>query len=117
MTNAGTDRASAVTGREPDGFVLPSGAACSVGCGILRVMDKHELKAIQGFLSVVGAGRDAVALQDRLSELSRIIQRLMNARLGTGSLRAKVRMATLERNARRHRRQIKARLSEDNSTR
>jgi hypothetical protein len=76
-------------------------------------MDKQELKAIQGFLSVVGAGHDAVALQDRLSELSRIIQRLMHARLGTGSLRAKVHMATLERNARRCRRDIEARLSEE----
>jgi hypothetical protein len=80
-------------------------------------MDKHELKAIQGFLSVVGegldGGHDGVALPDRLSELSRIIQRLMIARVGTGSLRAKVQMATLERNARRYRRQIRARLSED----
>jgi len=80
-------------------------------------MDKHELKAIQGFLSVVGEGldvrHDGVALPDRLSELSRIIQRLMNARLGTGSLRARVHMATLERKARRYRREIEAILSEE----
>jgi hypothetical protein len=79
-------------------------------------MDKHELRAIQGFLSAVGEAfegdRDGVTLRDRLSELSRIIQRLMSARLGTGSLRAKVHMATLERTARRYRRQIAARLSE-----
>jgi len=78
-------------------------------------MDKQELKTIQGFLALVGqgldAGYDGVALPDRLSELSRIIQRLMHARLGAGSLRAKVHLATLERNARRYRREIEARLS------
>ena len=83
----------------------------------MRVMDKRELKAIQGFLSVVGqsfgAGPNRVLLPDRLAELSRIIQRLMNARLGSGTLRAKVHMATLERQARRYRRQIEARLSEE----
>lgn len=80
-------------------------------------MDKHELKAIQGFLSAVGEslerGRNGMSFSDRLSELYRIIQRLMSARLGTGSLRAKVHMATLERTARRYRRQIEASLSED----
>jgi hypothetical protein len=80
-------------------------------------MDKHELKAIQGFLATVGeglgGGSDGVALPDRLAELSRIIQRLMNARLGAGSLRAKVHLATLERTARRYRRQIEARRSEE----
>jgi hypothetical protein len=79
-------------------------------------MDKHELKSIQGFLSVVGeglgTGQDGVALPDRLSELSRIIQRLMRERLGTGSLRAKVQMATLERRARRYKRRIEASLGE-----
>jgi hypothetical protein len=78
-------------------------------------MDKQELKAIQGFLAVVGqgleAGHDSVVLPDRLAELSRIIQRLMYARLGAGSLRAKVHLATLERNARRYRRKIEARQS------
>ena len=77
-------------------------------------MDKQELKAIQGFLAVVGkglgAGHSDVTPADRLSELSRIIQRLMHARLGPGSLRAKVQLAILERNARRYRRQIEARL-------
>ncbi|MDI9431162.1 MAG: hypothetical protein RBR19_01430 [Sedimentisphaerales bacterium] len=79
-------------------------------------MDKHELRAIQGFLSAVGEGleadRDGVTLRDRLSELSRIIQRLMSARVGAGSLRTKVHLATLERTARRYRRWIAARVSE-----
>jgi len=83
-------------------------------------MDKHELKAIQGFLSTVGesleGGRNGVALPDRLSELYRIIQRLMHARLGTGSLKVKVYMATLEREARRYRRRIEARLSDGHPT-
>ena len=77
---------------------------------------EQELKSIQGFLSAVGAsldgGRNGVALPDRLSELYRIIQRLMHARLGAGSLKAKVYMATLEREARRYRRRIEARLSD-----
>lgn len=83
-------------------------------------MDKNELKEIQGFLSAVqrglGAGDDPVALGDRLSELSRVIQRLMTARFGNGSLRAKVQMAVLERQARRCRREIRARLSEEPPT-
>ena len=77
-------------------------------------MDKQELKAIQGFLAAVGAGLGGddvgVALRDRLAELSRIIQRLMNARLGGGTLKARVQMATLERTARRYKRQIEAKL-------
>jgi hypothetical protein len=80
-------------------------------------MDKQELKAIQVFLAAVGEGLgpapDGVALPDRLAELSRIIQRLMNARHGTGTLRARVQMATLERKARRYKREIEARLSEE----
>ncbi|UCD49393.1 MAG: hypothetical protein JSW27_17905 [Phycisphaerales bacterium] len=83
-------------------------------------MDKQELKAIQGFLAVVGQGldtdHDGVAPADRLAELSRIIQRLMHARLGPGSLRAKVHLATLERNARRYRRQIEGELSGEHPT-
>ena len=80
-------------------------------------MDKGELKSIQGFLSAVaeglGAGPNGVSLPDRLAELSRIIQRLMNARLDTGTLKAKVHLATLERTARHYRREIQARLSQD----
>lgn len=80
-------------------------------------MDKNELKAIRGFLSVVGTeadgSHDAAVLSDRLSELSRIIQRLMTARLGTTSLRDKVHMATLERKARQYRRRIEARRSDE----
>jgi hypothetical protein len=79
-------------------------------------MDKHELKAIQGFLSAVGAdangAHNGAVLSDRLSELSRVIQRLMSARVGSGSLRSKVYMANLERTARRYRRQIEVRLNE-----
>jgi hypothetical protein len=82
-------------------------------------MDKQELKSIQGFLTLVGAGLagndTGVSLPDRLAELSRIIQRLMNARLGGGTLKARVQMATLERRARRYRRDIEARLNEDRS--
>jgi hypothetical protein len=80
-------------------------------------MDKQELKSIQGFLATVGTGLggdDAgVALRDRLAELSRIIQRLMNARLGGGTLKARVHMATLERKARRYKREIEAKLREE----
>jgi len=80
-------------------------------------MDKQELKTIQGFLVTVGtglSGDDAgVALRDRLAELSRIIQRLMNARLGGGTLKARVQMATLERKARRYKREIEAKLSRE----
>ena len=82
-------------------------------------MDKQELKAIQGFLAAVGSGlggdEAGVTLRDRLAELSRIIQRLMNARIGGGTLKARVQMATLERTARRYKRQIEARLRGDHS--
>jgi hypothetical protein len=40
----------------------------------------------------------------------------MNARLGTGTLKAKVHLATLERQARRYKRQIEARRSDDPPT-
>jgi hypothetical protein len=77
-------------------------------------MEKQELKAIQVFLAGVGAGlggdEDGVALPDRLAELSRVIQRLMNARHGGGTLKARVQMAALERQARRYKRDIEARL-------
>jgi len=81
------------------------------------LMDKRELKAIRGFLSVVDesldGGQDGVTLSERLSELAQIIQRLMHARLGPGSLRTKVHLAILERNARRYQRRIEARLGEE----
>ena len=80
-------------------------------------MDKQELKAIQAFLGGVGAGLkggdDGVALPDRLAELRRIIQRLMHARLGGCTLKARVQMATLERQARRYKRAIEARVREE----
>jgi hypothetical protein len=80
-------------------------------------MDKRELRAIQGFLSIVAEGLDTrhegVVFSDWISELSRIIQRLMHERFGPGSLRAKVQMAMLERNARRYRREIEAKLCGD----
>jgi hypothetical protein len=87
----------------------------------MAAMDKNELKSIRGFLAVVGTDadgpRDGAVLSDRLSELSRIIHRLMKERLGTANLRAKVHMATLERRARRCRRKIEANLGNRHASR
>jgi len=77
-------------------------------------MDRHELKAIVGFLSGVRQGLhnddDKVFAHTTVTELSEIIDRLMNAAFDAVPLKQKVRLARLERQARQHKREIETRL-------
>ena len=77
-------------------------------------MDRIELRAIVGFLSGLqrglDSGDDQVVDRTALAELSGIIDRLMNAAFDAAPLRKRVRLARLERTARRQKREIEARL-------
>jgi len=77
-------------------------------------MDRHEFRAIVGFLSGLqrglDRGDDQIVDRTTLTELSDIIDRLMNAAFDAAPLRKRVRLARLERTARRQKREIEARL-------
>lgn len=86
----------------------------SLALDILVRMDRHELRAIVGFLSGVRQGLhnddDKVLTLTTVTELAEIIDRLMNAAFDAVALKQKVRLARLERQARQHKREIETRL-------
>ena len=80
----------------------------------VAVMDRQELRTIVGFLSGLqrglDSGDDQIVDRTTLTELSGVIDRLMNAAFDAAPLKKRVRLARLERKARRQKRQIEARL-------
>ena len=78
-------------------------------------MEKAEIKQISDFLYDVYEGLcegdEPVTMQHQLTELYRVIKRLMDATFETKDQRLKVLLATLEYNARKCKQQIEHRLA------
>lgn len=90
----------------------------NVGIALLSPMDKSEVRQIVAFLGDVREGLyegdEVVTMQLQLTELLRVIKRLMDATSATKDQRRKVFFATLELRARQYREQLEERLGTRN---
>jgi len=80
----------------------------------LRIVDKTEIKQIADFLNDVYEGLcegdEEAAMRLRLTELYRVIKRLMDATFAAQDQDLKVLLASLEYGARQYKQQIEERL-------